>query len=77
LPDEKKKQPWFIGPLDLMSLDSVFLGYIKIAVYGIVGQVDGPGTFKHRITVATKTVTTKVLYVFAVSISDSLQEVHV
>jgi hypothetical protein len=49
----------FHRPLDLMSLDSVFLGYIKIAVYDVVGQVDSSGTFKHRIAVATETVTTK------------------
>jgi hypothetical protein len=48
----------FHGSPDFMSLDSVFWGYIKIAVYDVVGQVDSSGTLKHRITVATGTVTT-------------------
>lgn len=43
---------------DLTSVDSIFCGYIKIAVYGVVGKVDSSGTLQHRITVATETVTT-------------------
>jgi hypothetical protein len=67
----------FHRSLDLISLDFVFWGYIKISVYGVVGKVDSAETLKHRITVATKPQQQKCSNVFAVPISDALQEVHI